>query len=165
MNHRLADVSCQRQGSEGSKEKVKPRGHSSGVIRNAPCDGDECDSRGGPPRQEFSSESVDGRNPGGEANEEKKAKREKIDAEKFKDSGVNIGKAAGIGIVEIAMRRFAVENPLGALAEGAFVVRNPSLMEVHPQVNAGGQPDKQENKRAAAGCGNGFLRARPFEIS
>jgi len=151
VDARPADVLSESESSKSSKEEIEPRGHGSGVVGNTPGDRYQSYSGGRPGCEEFSGEGIDCGNPDEEAGKEKKSKPEKVDAEEFKDSSVDISQAASVGVFEITMRYFAMQNALRTLAERALVMRNPTFVEVGAQVDSGEQPHEEENQHAPAG--------------
>jgi len=102
-----------------------------------------------------------GRDPCEKEREEENAKPEEVDAEEFENSGINISKAAGIRIIEVAMGHIAVKNALRALAKGTVVTVIPALIEIYSQVNSGEQPDEQKNQHVQPSCGDAFRHVQP----
>ena len=56
---------------------------------------------------------------------------------------MHVGQRARVDLVEVAVWHLPGEHALGRLPERAFVVRDPSLVEVRGQQNAGHQDDDE----------------------
>ena len=56
---------------------------------------------------------------------------------------MHVGQGAGVDLVEVAVWHLPGEYALGGLPERAFIVRDPALVEVGGQQNAGHGDDDQ----------------------
>jgi len=145
-----AEVPEQGQNAEGGEKKAKPRGHRGGIVGNAPSDAEQSDTGGGPRAAEFACNGEYGGHQEKKKGEENPAEDHEIYAEETEGSSIQIGEAAGVGFVEIAMRQFAVQDAFGGLAEDTLVVGHPAAVQVDHKIGDGKHPHQEKDSGGGA---------------
>jgi hypothetical protein len=74
-----------------------------------------------------------------------------VDSENPESEGMKIAKPACVGVFEIAVRHFTLQDALRCLAQSSIVVRNPTSFQIGSHVRSGNQPNKQKRERASFG--------------
>ncbi len=131
-----------REDRERREEEVVPGRHTGEVVRHAP---DQREYRERTGQQRRSRPAGDGVERGNEREAEPQkhpAYRRQPDAEERESGGMEIAQAAGVELVEVAMRELAVEHALRALGEDALVVRNPPALDEAREICGGEHPDE-----------------------
>ena len=141
MERGLANVFRDGENSERGEIQVVPRRHSGGVVGHAPRNRNEGDARRGQRAEKLAGYGVYGRNPEYEKDKQGQAKPDELDPENLENQSIEKSQAAGVGISEIEVRDFAVENAFGRLAEGAVVIGKPAVVKICGQIGNGKQPD------------------------
>ena len=64
------------------------------------------------------------------------------------------GQAASVGVLEVDVRRLAVQDPFGRLSQHAFVVRNPAARNERQETYEGSHNHYHADNLLQFGCGN-----------